>query len=135
MQLLPDHLPEDIDQLRAMVIERDALIKARDTALKTSRLEIEKIKIELMRLKRMKFGPSSEQLDRRIGQLELLLEDIEVGQSEDAPQIAEPAPLPIKNPNPFASPCPIICRGKINCMSQPVSARNAAGVCALWART
>jgi len=45
-------------------------------------LEIEKLKVEIARLRRMAFGRSSEQLARQIGQLELKLEELETGAAE-----------------------------------------------------
>lgn len=67
-----------------------------DQALSAARAEvlcrdvlIEKLKIELMRLKRMRFGRSSEALDEKIAQLELTLEELEASQT----QSASPAPI------------------------------------------
>ena len=39
---------------------------------------IEKLKLELARLRRMQFGRSSEQLSERIKQLELLVGELEI---------------------------------------------------------
>ena len=71
-------LPADIESLQRLVIEQQAALLSRD-------LEIEKLKIQLARLKRMQFGRSSEQLDESIAQLELSLEELEVSESEIAP--------------------------------------------------
>lgn len=86
-------LPRDIKTLHTMIAsqaaelaDRDAELAAAREGLKVKVLEIEKLKIELARLKRMTFGRSSEKLDRRIEQLELLLEDLEA----DAPDAATP---------------------------------------------
>jgi transposase len=68
-------LPTDIESLQRLVIEQRAALLSRD-------VEIEKLKIELARLKRMQFGRSSEQLDQTIAQLELSLEELEVSESE-----------------------------------------------------
>src|SRR5476651_776089 len=68
-------LPEDIESLQRLVIEQRAALLSRD-------VEIEKLKIELARLKRMQFGRSSEQLDQTIAQLELSLEELEASESE-----------------------------------------------------
>ena len=62
-------LPDDIESLQRLVIEQRAALLSRD-------VEIEKLKIELARLKRMQFGRSSEQLDQSIAQLELKLEEL-----------------------------------------------------------
>jgi len=46
-------------------------------ALKHKTLEVEKLKMQLLKLRRMQFGRSSEKLDREVAQLELLIEDLE----------------------------------------------------------
>ncbi len=56
-------LPSDILTLQAMVIE--------------SHLLIEKLKLQIARMKRVQFGASSERLDGQILQLELIVEDLE----------------------------------------------------------
>jgi transposase len=71
-------LPNDIESLKRLVLEQQALLLSRE-------VEIEKLKIELARLKRIRFGHSSEQLDERIAQLELTLEELEASEAELAP--------------------------------------------------
>lgn len=56
-------LPSDVQSLHAMVLERDLLI--------------EKLKLQIARMKRARFGASSEKLDTQIVQLELIVEDLE----------------------------------------------------------
>ena len=53
-------------------------------------LEIEKLKFQIAKLRRMQFGRSSERVDRQIAQLELRLEELEAGMAEESP----PAPKP-----------------------------------------
>jgi transposase len=65
-----DALPDDIDSLKQLVV-------AAFTALKSKTLEIEKLKVQLLRLRRMQFGRSSEKLAGEIAQLELALEELE----------------------------------------------------------
>jgi transposase len=60
-------LPTDIESLQAMLVERD--------------LMIEKLKLQIARMKRARFGASSEQLDTHILQLELIVEDLESTQA------------------------------------------------------
>jgi transposase len=70
-------LPEDPGSLRELVRE---LSKARDlayAALKLKTLEVEKLKMQLARLRRMQFGQSSEKLSREAAQLELAIEELE----------------------------------------------------------
>jgi transposase len=63
-------LPSDIPTLQAMLVERDLLI--------------EKLKLQIARMKRVRFGASSETLDSQILQLELIVEDLESPYSEVA---------------------------------------------------
>jgi transposase len=81
-------LPSDPDALRAFALARCAeLAAARGelaaamAAVQWSRLEVEKLKVQLARLRRMQFGRSSERLDREIEQLELKLEELEAGEA------------------------------------------------------
>lgn len=59
-------LPNNIDQLKALVLEQHSRVQAQQ-------LEIERLKIQLSKLRRWKFGRSSEQLDLEIAQLEMTL--------------------------------------------------------------
>ena len=54
--------------------ERDAAIAALDGELTSSRLLIEKLKLQIARLKRVGFGASSEKMQRELTQLELALQ-------------------------------------------------------------
>jgi len=85
-------LPDDIESLQRLVIEQYAALEAAKSTLLSRDVEIEKLKIELARLKRMQFGRSSEQLDQTIAQLELSLEELEASAAETAPVLdIEPA--------------------------------------------
>jgi hypothetical protein len=61
-------LPDDIGALKAMLIEREALIENRDA-------RIAALEAQLALLKRRQFGQSSEKLVQAIAQLELALEE------------------------------------------------------------
>ncbi len=124
-------LPTDPAELRAIFEAMQARLAASEQALEAERaahdetreqletahnsikltaLQIEKFKVQLARLRRMKFGQSSERLALQADQLELTLEELEVEQAhtecviegnvpEDAPGKAPPrkphrAPLP-----------------------------------------
>lgn len=114
MSLDAANLPDDVEALRRLVLEeRKAAAAARAEAeswagqlrqakagLVTQALEIEKLKIQLAKLRRMQFGRSSEKLDRQIEQLELLLEDLE----EDLGRSEQTAPLPPAAPEEKARP-------------------------------
>lgn len=83
-------LPEDIESLRALLIEARAALEAMHTTLHSRELEIEHLRGQLARLRRMQFGRSSEALDTRIAQLELTLEELEAAEAAAPPA----APLP-----------------------------------------
>jgi transposase len=114
-------LPDDIDSLKQLLIEQHALvssldqqIRVRETQLQQAQAEllsrdvlIEKLKIELLRLKRMQFGRSSEQLDAKIAQLELTLEELEASETQRAASIAPPeVAQPIERAKPARKPLP-----------------------------
>jgi transposase len=89
------NLPEDIAELQALVIVRDAELQARD-------LMIEKLKHQLSGLRRHRFGASSETLD----QLTFTLEEEEVAAARLEPGLAEaPQTMPAEN-KPKRKPLP-----------------------------
>lgn len=98
-------LPNDIESLQRLVREQHA-------ELHSHALLIEKLKLELTRLKRWKFGRSSEQLDQRINQLELTLEELEATAPLEAtpPHDALPAMVdrPVRRPLPSHLPRELI---------------------------
>jgi transposase len=59
-----------------------AELKAAQLAIQLRTLEIEKLKFQIARLRRMQFGKSSERITRRMEQLELQLEELETGEAE-----------------------------------------------------
>ena len=72
--VLPDLNALDSDELKALVIETHAELISHKT-------EIDSLKLLILKLKRMQFGPSSEKLARHIDQLELQLEDLEINRA------------------------------------------------------
>jgi transposase len=79
-----DDLPDNVATLRQMLIaEREARaaqaveLDAAKAGLVSKTLEIEKLKVQLARLRRQQFGRSSEKIDRIIEQLELMLDELE----------------------------------------------------------
>lgn len=70
-------LPNDPAILRQMLADRDGEIARLRGQLSHREAELEKLKFELARLKRMRFGRTSEKLDNEIVQLELLIEELE----------------------------------------------------------
>jgi transposase len=90
------HLPSDVESLQRLVLEQQALLLSRDVL-------IEQLKLQLARLKRMKFGRSSERLDAQIAQLELSLEELEASAAAVAPRktaTGEPVSKPSRKPLP-----------------------------------
>jgi transposase len=70
-------LPNDIEALRRMVLERSTKLEVAEALLISQKLELEKLRFEIASLKRMKYGRSSEQLDRELLQMQLSIEDLE----------------------------------------------------------
>jgi transposase len=127
--VLPDLNALDLDALKALVIEKH-------TALISQKSEIENLKLLILKLKRMQFGPSSEKLAQHIGQLELRLEDLETNraarvESSSVASLLEPRkparrPLPAELPReteslePKEKACPD-CGGNLNRLGEDVS--------------
>jgi transposase len=99
MQGMSD-LPDDVEILKQIVIEQRA-------RLLSNSLQIEQLKLQLSKLRRMQFGRSSEQIDQRIAQLELTLEDLEMREATTAPKLAAIVPQrsrPVRRPLPESLP-------------------------------
>ena len=91
MPATAEPLPTDIETLRAIIAAQaaelaaerrcreasEAELAAAKAGLLAKALEVEKLKVQLARLRRMQFGRSSEKIAREIAQLELALEDLE----------------------------------------------------------
>ena len=91
-------LPDDVALLKRIIADmaREAI---------TAQAEIEKLKAQLARLRRLQFGRSSEQLGATIAQLELLLEDIEEQRAES--EVNTPAvPISVDKEKPVRRPLP-----------------------------
>jgi transposase len=91
-------LPNDLDSLKQLILEQRAVLLSRE-------LEIDKLKLQLARLRRMHFGRSSEQLDQRIAQLELSLEELEATEAVLA-TAAAPRSAPAAHTKPMRRPLP-----------------------------
>jgi transposase len=72
-------LPNDVEQLKRLVLEHRSHAQ-------TQQLEIERLKIQLSRLRRWKFGRSSEQMELQIAQIELTLEVLQAATPQPAPE-------------------------------------------------
>ena len=70
-------LPDDAESLKRLVRDLFAERDLACQALKIKTLELEKLKLQLAKLRRMQFGRSSEKLAREVAQLELAIEEID----------------------------------------------------------
>src|SRR5450830_1587319 len=94
----PIDLPNDINALKALLLASERLVRERDATiatqgnallnmqaqLTTRAAEIEHLKLQIAKLRRMQFGRKSEKLDHQIEQLELQLEDLQADDAEAA---------------------------------------------------
>ena len=69
-------LPNDIEALKALVLSQQ-------TELHAHSLIIQALRLQIARLKKQKFGASSEKIQREIAQLELALEGLEIASAEN----------------------------------------------------
>ena len=114
MRLTPDQLPDDIAELKRLVTAKDAELvskigelEAAKNGLLVTQLTIEKLKAQLAKLRRERFGASSERIERVIAQLELALEEAEAASAETAAPASEPETAPEAPPGTdAATPAP-----------------------------
>ena len=110
MSLAAAELPADPDALRAFALACQGELKAAEMAVQIKALEIEKLKFQIAKLRRMQFGRSSERISRQIEQLELRLEELESGEAADAASTEAtdppPAPPPPERARPKRKPLP-----------------------------
>ena len=75
-----DALPDDVPTLKAMIARQQA--------------EIAHLQLWIAKLRRQQFGRRSERADNLLGQLELHLEELEVGAAERAVRLEPARPRP-----------------------------------------
>ena len=93
MSLATADLPADPEALRAFALACQAELKAAQLSVQLRTLEIEKLKFQIAKLRRMQFGRSSERIARQIEQFELQLEELETGAAqEEAEAVTEDGP-------------------------------------------
>jgi transposase len=92
--LNPADLPNDIDTLKALLLAQDAVVVGLREQLNTRAVEIEHLKLQIAKLRRMQFSRKSEKLDHQIEQLEMQLEDLQAdeGEAEREMPAADQAP-------------------------------------------
>src|SRR3974390_1694532 len=129
-------LPNDVEALKGIILERSSKLEVAEALLISQKLELEKLSFEIAYLKRMKYGRSSEQLDRELVQMQLSIEDLEASLAamplevrpapkEPPPQKPARGPLPAQLPreqivheNPCACPD---CGGKLRPLGEDVA--------------
>ena len=84
MSLATAELPSDLTALRAFALACQGELKAAELAVQYNALEIEKLKFQIAKLRRMQFGRSSERINRQIAQLEFRLEELESSMADAA---------------------------------------------------
>ena len=125
MSLATAELPTDPAELRVFALACQSELKVAEISVQYKALEIEKLKFQIAKLRRMQFGRSSERITRQIEQLELRLEELETGEAEAAAKAEAADPV---TPDPRAgrsrseSRCPIICHARRSCISPPMTA-------------
>jgi len=100
MSLATAELPTDPAELRIFALACQGELKAAQFSVQIKALEIEKLKFQIAKLRRMQFGRSSERISRQIEQLELRLEELQSGQAEDTAraEFSEPPSEPHEPP-------------------------------------
>ena len=109
MSLATAELPDDPAALRAFALACQGELKAAETAVQLKALEIEKLRFQIAKLRRMQFGRSSERITRQIAQLEFQLEELETGAAEDiarAEATEPPGPASPRANKPKRKPLP-----------------------------
>lgn len=87
MEISLDALPDDPAALRDMIRTQQRKIVGMEAANRAYEALIQALKLTIARLKRQRYGASSEKIDREIEQLELALEGLEM-----AGAAADPTP-------------------------------------------
>src|SRR5262245_8149226 len=122
MSATPEQLPNDIEEMKQLFLAQAANLEkltadlaaasaelaAARAGLMSNAIEIEKLKFQLAKLRRQKYGSSSERIEREIAQLELRLEELEATKAEAeakaeaaapaAPTTTDTAPAKSKRP-------------------------------------
>jgi transposase len=91
-------LPTDVETLQELLRAAQGTVDSLSAQLRSRDVLIENLKLQLARLKRMKFGRSSEQLDAQIAQLEFSLEELEANAAAAPTPPQTPADTPASKP-------------------------------------
>jgi transposase len=83
-----------VADLKALLREQHAQLAVKDALLRFYTVEIESLKLQLLKLRRMQFGNRSEKREREIEQLELWVEELEAAATQRSSVLAEQAGFP-----------------------------------------
>jgi len=91
---MPVDMPDDPAALKAMIAALQAENAKMSATLRAHDLLVQSLRIRIAKLKKQKFGASSERIEREIEQLELALEDLMVAtvEAEDTPPEEDETP-------------------------------------------
>jgi transposase len=103
---LPDLDQLDFQALKALIVALHEQVFSHRKQLASRDAEIEHLKLLIAKLRRMKFGRSSEKWDRQIEQLELQLGELEASRTKEAAAVKEPAPTNIPGSRSVRRPLP-----------------------------
>lgn len=93
-------LPDDIETLKRLIIDQQSKLAERDH-------EIEHLRLLIAKLRRLQFGRSSEKLETKLGQLELLVEELEANRAaREAHSAQTPQARPELTERPARRPLP-----------------------------
>ncbi len=81
-----DNLPDDPAALKAIIVAQRAEAVRMEASVRAYEALVQALKIRIARLRKQKFGPSSEKIEREIEQLELALEDLDGKMAADDPR-------------------------------------------------
>jgi transposase len=82
-----------LHEQHAQLLAKDAQLVAKDAQLLSHAVEIEALKLQLLKLRRLQFGNRSEKRERQIEQLELWVEELEAAEAQRACVLAASAPV------------------------------------------
>jgi transposase len=83
-----------VAELKALLREQYAQLVVQDALLRSYTLEIEALKLQILKLRRLQFGSRSEKRAREIEQLELWVEELEAAATQRSSVLAQQAGFP-----------------------------------------
>ena len=134
MQDDAQNLPDNLTELRTLLLKTRTQLQQAQATLKHRDLEIEQLKLQLANLRRMQFGRSSEKLAQQIEQLEFRLQELEVPEAEKSATLTPrkfPSRKPVRRPLPAHLPREVVthslvcscpnCGGTLKSLGEDVS--------------